>query len=59
MAKDIKTLSLCLPTHIVEQLDVMALELNVSRSAVATAMLSVLCKWSTSIDVKEIIENGK
>ena len=52
------TTSLCLPSEISNQLDSIALELNVSRSSVATAMLTIMCKWSKTVDIQEVLNSG-
>lgn len=50
-----KTRSYSLPAPIVEQLDNLAGELNVSTSALLTGMLSIMLKWN----LKEMLENVK
>lgn len=45
MEKQTVTISICVPKHIVETLDNIAKDTNVSRSSVITAMLSLAIKW--------------
>lgn len=43
--KQTMTISICIPKHLVIKLDELSEELNVSRSSVITAMLSLAIKW--------------
>jgi metal-responsive CopG/Arc/MetJ family transcriptional regulator len=49
------TISASLPEHIVNQLDVIAADTGLSRSAVLTAILSLVLKWEK---IKEVFKYG-
>jgi hypothetical protein len=49
------TISISVPINVDEQLQLIASETNVSKSAVATAILSLALKW---YKVKEVLKHG-
>ena len=53
--KNTVTISVSVPIDVAKQLDVIAADTNVSRSAVATAILSLAFKWGL---LKGVVKNG-
>lgn len=51
------TISICVTPEIAEQLEMFANEFSVSKSSVATAMLSMVCNWAV-IHKENIVREG-
>jgi metal-responsive CopG/Arc/MetJ family transcriptional regulator len=56
MAKKTVTISISVPEELVEEIDRMANDLNVSRSSFATALFCMSLKWIYK--AKEVIKDG-
>jgi metal-responsive CopG/Arc/MetJ family transcriptional regulator len=54
--KNTTTIAVSLPTDVAAQLDAVSKELNVSRSAVLTAVASLMLKWNM---FEGMVNNGK
>ena len=48
------TISICVSQEVANSLDSFASILTVSRSSVATAMLTIACRWCKTISFKEV-----
>lgn len=49
------TISICVPSEVDEFLKRSSKELKISKSSLATAMLTIIYKWARNIDIKEVI----
>lgn len=56
MAKNVVTISISVPEEVVEEMDRMARDLNVSRSSFATALFCMSLKWIHK--AKEVLNDG-